>query len=478
LTAWIDKVAGVSSPLVYASWAELFFEIFYAIELAWIFRALPLNERERWLALFLFAGANWIGQDYFSPQGFALVISLGVFGMALHWLKGEQRPWVTKLERRAGRFLGRGRQPLPAPLPQSLPGWNDDSKATVSDPVVHPRWLAIVAVLLTYGVLTFVHELSPYIVAAQLGALVIFGFVRPWWLVVAMLAIAAGFLAPNFNYVNNTYGLTASIGNFFGNLQGPSVNFTRLGSEALLTAKAARVLSIGMWGLAVVGVVQRLRQGRHVVGLALLAFSPLTLLVFLTYGHEGVLRAYLFSLPWTVCLAAYALKPAPEAFWHPRVVFRTASIAVIVVLFLVAFFGEDGSDVMTPADMQASVFLYTRARPGPLMLLNADFPSPIGGNSYEFTSVDSLLGTAYAGITRLSPADIPFVTTEIASYGGGVTAPGYFVVSPSMFAYAEEYGMATAAQCRSFVAAMDRAPGWRILYSRGGATIYELAVGP
>jgi len=88
LTAWIDKVAGVSSPLVYASWAELFFEIFYAIELAWIFRALPLNERERWLALFLFAGANWIGQDYFSPQGFALVISLGVFGMALHWLKG------------------------------------------------------------------------------------------------------------------------------------------------------------------------------------------------------------------------------------------------------------------------------------------------------------------------------------------------------------------------------------------------------
>ena len=47
-----------------------------------------------------------------------------------------------------------------------------------------------------------------------------------------------------------------------------------------------------------------------------------------------------------------------------------------------------------------------------------------------------------------------------------MTAPGYFVVSPSMFAYAEEYGMATAAQCRSFVAAMDRAPGWRIVQPR------------
>jgi hypothetical protein len=277
--------------------------------------------------------------------------------------------------------------------------------------------------------------------------------------------------------VNNTYGLTSSIGNFFGNLQGPSVNFTRLGSEALLTAKASRVLSLGMWGLAVVGLIRQLRQGRPTLSLAVLAFSPLALLVLLTYGHEGVMRAYLFSLPWTVCLAAYALRPTAEAFWHPRAILRTAVIAVVVALFLVAFFGEDGSSVITPADMQTSVFLYTHARPGPLMLLNANFPSPIGGNSYEFDTVGSLLGSDYPGITRLSPSDIPFVTTEIASYGGGSTAPGYFVVSPSMFAYAEEFGMATAAQCRIFVAAMERAPAWRILYNRGGTTIYELAAG-
>ena len=91
--------------------------------------------------------------------------------------------------------------------------------------------------------------------------------------------------------------------------------------------------------------------------------------------------AYLFSLPWTVCLAAYALSPHPKPSGTRGWFSGQPAIAVIVVLFLVAFFGEDGSDVMTPADMQASVFLYTRARPGPLMLLNADFPSPIGGNS-------------------------------------------------------------------------------------------------
>ena len=487
LAAWIDKVGGISTPLVYASWAELFFEILYALLFAWILRALLLDERERWLALFLFASANWIAQDYFSPQGFGYVLSLGVFGIALHWLKGEQRPWITKLELGVCRLLERehtrlfGRWMSPTTTTSSRRqhphATNDYGDRAAESPAAPSRWFAIVTLLTTYGVLTFVHELSPYVVAVQLGVLAVIGLIRPWWLVVAMLAIAVGYLAPNFNYVNDTYGLTASIGNFFGNLRPPSSTVAQLGSAALLTAKASRVLSVSMWGLAAVGTVRRLHQGRIAVDLALLAFSPLALLVFLAYGHEGLLRVYLFSLPWSACLAASALSAAPGAFWHPRAILPTAALAVIVVLFLVTFFGDDSSNVMTPADVQAFAFVYSQAPPGPLMTLTANFPAPIGADSLKFPSVEPLLGSDYPGIA-LGSADIPFLTTEIVSNGGGVTAPGYFVVSPSMVAYAEEFGLATAAQCRTFLTAMDRAPGWRILYSRGGATIYELAVGP
>jgi hypothetical protein len=488
MTAWIDKAAGVNTPLVYASWSELFFEIVYVLELAWIFRTLELDERERWLALFLFAGANWIAQDYFSPQGFGLVLSLGVFGIALHWLKSEQRPWVFKLESWVARLLRwgglrlSGNWMLPTTTREQHPrDTTDGGKTAVAHPVDRSRWFAIVALLLTYGVLTLVHELSPYAVAAQFGALVVIGLIRPWWLIVAMLAIAAGYLAPNFGYVNHTYGLTASIGNFFGNVQGPSSTFTHLGPEARLSAKATRVLSIGMWGLALVGVIRRLRQGRPAVGLALLAFAPLVLLELLNYDNEGVLRVYLFSLPWTVCLAASALSPPSGALWRSKAILPTAVFAVIVALFLVGFYGDDGFNVMTPADVQASLFVYTHASPGPLMLLTQNFPDsdvPRGIYSDKFVSVNPLIGSGPPGVTRLSPAAVPFLTNEIASYGGGVTAPGYFLVSPSMIAYAEEFGLATAAQCRTFVAAMDRAPGWRILYKRGGATVYELAVGP
>jgi hypothetical protein len=487
LAAWIDKVAGVSTPLVYASWAELFFEILYAVELAWILRALRLDERERWLALFLFAGANWIAQDYFSPQGFGLVLSLGVFGMALHWLKGEQLPWVTKLEHLVGHFLGRvrtglfGRWMLPTTTSSRREhprATTDQDKTALEHPANPSHWFAVVALLFTYGVLTFVHELSPYVVAAQFCALVIIGLIRPWWLVVAMLAIAVGFLAPNFTYVNDNYGLTASIGNFFSNVQGPSSLLGKLGPETLLSARAAHVLSAGMWGLAAVGVVRRLHQGRNAVGLAVVAFSPVALLVLLAYGNEGVLRVYLFSLPWVACLAACGLSPAPGTLWRRRAIPRTVVLAVVIALFVVAFFGDDGIFVMTPADVQASEFVYTHARPGPLMTFAGDFPAPIGADFYKFPLVNSLLGSGYPGATQLDPADVSLLTAEIASSGGGVTAPGYFAVSPSMIAYAEEYGLATAAQCRTFLAAMDRAPGWRVLYSRGGATIYELALGP
>ena len=68
-----------------------------------------------------------------------------------------------------------------------------------------------------------------------------------------------------------------------------------------------------MWCLAIAGAWLRRKSGRPVLALLLLAFSPFLMLVILAYGQEGVLRVYLFSLPWTAALAALALAPFPAA---------------------------------------------------------------------------------------------------------------------------------------------------------------------
>ena len=51
LAAWFGRIAGFDSPLAYAAWSQLFVNLLACLELGFAFRALPLTDRERWLAL-------------------------------------------------------------------------------------------------------------------------------------------------------------------------------------------------------------------------------------------------------------------------------------------------------------------------------------------------------------------------------------------------------------------------------------------
>jgi hypothetical protein len=285
--AWFGKIAGVASPLAYAKWAQLVFELAALPLLYLAYDALSMTARQRWLALLLYTGTNWIGQDYFSPQGLGTLLSLGIMAITLRWLyvrKSRTSPGVQAGKDRAGK----------------------------SSPSVRYPVLLGVALLIIYFVLSFEHELSPYILAVQIGALAVARLVRPRWLPVLLVAIALGYLAPRFGYVNSTYGLLNSIGNFFSNARPPALQGGSVSTAQHAILRSQEALSLGMWFLAVVGVLLRRRAGRNVASLALLAFSPFITLAMLAYGQEGVLRVYLFSLPWTAALAALALVPFPS----------------------------------------------------------------------------------------------------------------------------------------------------------------------
>lgn len=293
LAAWFGKVAGVASPLAYAKWAQLVFEL-AALPLLYVaYDALSLTTRQRWLALLLYSGTNWIGQDYFSPQALGTVLSLGVTAIALRWFYVGNSPTGGRRER------------VP-PADQTDRALAGQASARSGYPL-----LLGAALLLVYFVLTFEHELSPYILAVQLGALAVVGLLRPRWLPVVLGAIAVGYLLPRFSFVNNRYALLSSIGQFFSNAAPPAFTSGGLSTAQHLINRGQEVLSLGMWCLAVAGAWLRRRSGRTVLALVLLAFSPFLMLVLLAYGQEGVLRVYLFSLPWTAALAALALAPFP-----------------------------------------------------------------------------------------------------------------------------------------------------------------------
>ncbi len=336
-----------------------------------------------------------------------------------------------------------------------------------------PPPAAILAVLGAYAALVVMHELSPYVVAIQLGLLTAAARIRPRWLSPLLFAMAAAYLAPRFGYVDNTYGLLNSLGKFFSNARPPSALGLHLSHDQLLVADAARLLSVFVWALALIGVWRRLRDGRPVLVLAVLAFSPFFLILLQSYGGEAILRVALFSLPWSACLAASALSPGVVGQWPPCWLLPPAALAVCVALFLPSYFGADGLNTTRPVDLAASRRLYSHGQPGTVFYLDKDFP--VSGNALydRFLPFVFLLDSNGRPKTALRAADLGSLT-NLAFQSARTGGAAYLVMSSTMLAYARAYGLTRATSLSPLERALDRSSSWRIFYRSGGTTIYQL----
>jgi hypothetical protein len=469
--AWFDKVIGVQSPLAYAKWAQLAFEALTCLMLHFVFRGLPLKERERWLALFLYAASIWIAQDYFSAQALGVVLSTGIFALTLTFLRREtQADWVLALRRRL--------QPI-GKLVRRAPADTSETALLVnrsSSPAQEGAVLAAIGII--YFVLVFEHELSPYVVLIQLGALALIGEVRRRWIAILFAAVAFGYLAPHFTFVNSHFGVLKSIGNFFSNAAPPSSSQGSVPKGTVFSEEASRLLSVGMWGLSAVGALRRWRGGRSTLALVLLAYSPVFVFFAGGYGTEGILRVYLFSLPWTVCLAASALKPRAAHISRFGSLLAPLTLVVVIVLFIPAFFGDDAVNVMPQSDVQGTLGFYQSARPGTIFGLADNFPSDIDGRYNLFLPVLFLYGSG--GIitgSNLHVSNAAAFTRVIEKNDPKPNEPSYVLITQSMETNALEYGFLSSSDIADLRTMLKSAPGWFEAYNAHGVTAYELPPG-
>jgi hypothetical protein len=468
LAAWFDHIAGLGSPLPYAAWAQLFFESLFCMMLGYATRAkvLRLTWREQWLTVLLFASANWIAQDYLSPQALGFVLSLGVIAIALHWfVTNEPSPrwhrvfrWfqryrllVVRRERTGNDLAGDGK--------------SVDSRSR--------DLVALVLLFVVFAALVVVHELSPYIVAAQLGVLGVLGMLRRRWIPLLMVLMAVGFLAPRFDFVNRKYGLLNSFGTFFLNLQPPAAAL-HLNRDAALVKDGAVLLSAVVWALAVVGIWRRYRSGRPVLVLAILAFAPFAVGFFQHYGGEMLLRIYLFSLPWSACLAASAMVPLPAESRSIRAVLSPVVFTLCLALFLLTFFGGDSYNVISPSEVAASQYLYGHGQPGPVVYVDADFPSLIGARYNLFRPTLTLLDTGLVTGKMLGSSEVGQIVTMLEDDEHAGQRTGYVVVSKSMVKYAVYDGLARKQDFQRMAAALERSKQLSVFYHNADVTIFQL----
>jgi hypothetical protein len=234
--------------------------------------------------IWLFYAANWINQDYLSPQAFGYLFYLTILGLLLTYFRphGTDLDWGGRLTRRLRTLLRVRAAEVPLP---TLSRW--------------PTAAVIMLVVLLYFATVASHQLTPFAILLGVTALVLIGecTARGLPLVMAVILtlwitfVARGYISGHLGH------LVAGVGDI---TQAATANVTaRISGSAqhLLVIRERLFLSGGLRLLALLGAARRFRSGHADHAAAALCLAPLLLFGMQAYGGEMLLRIYFFMLP-------------------------------------------------------------------------------------------------------------------------------------------------------------------------------------
>ena len=450
LFAAVASVSGVShlSPVSFAAWAPLAFELADALLLLGIFRLLGASTRITWLALYMYEGLiAWVGQDYLSPQAFGYLLWLGILAILIRWLMAA----VPAHTRRGP--IARMRAPFLTKLPTPK----------VSSPA--QRAVAMTLVFVIYFAIVAAHQLTPYLALVGVGALAMLGLLRRGWLILLiMTVISGGYLVSRYSLIAQQYGGLFSGGNAFQNSGGLKGAF-RDRATTVEIIRAYTAVSYCIWPATLVAIVLQRRALGRVVTPALLAFSPFTIVLVQDYGGEAIYRVFLFSAPWCALLTAGMLVKLTPVLWRLVVPFVST---VILAAGLQGSYEAISADVFTPSELAASQWLYGHAPHGSLLVLAIDnFPAL---ESADFDRFNLKVIPAYTlDGTTANGTNLAKVQEWLDSLG---YHHAYVVFSLSMAAHADFFG--TPPHYSQLTSAIDDKPAWSVVYRNTDTTIYRV----
>jgi hypothetical protein len=451
LAAVFSQLAGQSNPVAYAGWSEPVFALINALLVAAIARAVAPGVRVAALAALIFTLANWVGGQYFSPQALAFTLALALMLLVLRTLSAPDaaRRSMRLVERVTGR-----------PQRQVL----------LAQPLRLSRRTGVALVLLLDAVIVATHQLTPYLLVLQVGALVAFRAVRPRWLVAAMLGLAVAYLLPHVEYLESDYGVFSSF-NPLSNATGPAeawgldpVPGKRLQGDATL------VLTLTVWALSLIAALRLALLGwaRRALPLLAVAFAPFAVLFVQDYGNEATLRVILFSTPWCAVLIAWAIGTVDRP--ASRLAAGVLTPAALTALFVVAFFGAHQLYVVPDGEVRASEHFYANAPAGSvLMTASVGFPANVGPR-YELMRRGELVADERFRHRPLGSRDVPAVIASIRD----VAAKGFVAFSTSQARYVATYQLTPPGAIGRLEAAVAASPRFRLWHSTGDARLYEL----
>lgn len=387
--ALFTQLADLPSAQIYAGWAPAFFEVLFVIGLIALFRLLTPNKKLQYLSVWIFVLANWVGQDYFSPQATTFFMFIGLLVLVLLGF-GSVGPVALIVWRDrffSSKYISRFLLPVAK--------WVVDvnilgiEKNEIRIGKVH-RFVLSGVVLLCFLMIASSHQLTPMMSAEFMMALVLFGYVNWKTLPVWMVAIIAFWvLGPAKSYNNEIIkSFTSAFGQVSANIDSGLIDVAKVNAGQVIVSWMGRGLTALVGLLAGIGVYKRIHQKQLDLVVILLAVIPVLTFFINSYGGELIFRVYFFSLPALSFMAASAFLPGKQS---PPKLIQIVSISGVSLLLLVGFlfgyYGKDRQYYFTQGEVDAAEYVYSQAIPNSLLIEGSrNYPSQFMNYEY-FTYV-------------------------------------------------------------------------------------------
>lgn len=457
--ALIASSGGASSALPFLRWAPVVFNIAYLAPLWIIGRSLVADERARWVALWLFVSANWVHQDYLSPQAEAYFLYLVVIAVVLRYFSGREPTWTVTSSRFVPSFVSR-------PL-----GWvqglsrNDVPSIGLGQADGGSPFL-LRSMVLMVAALVVSHQLTPFAVVLVVGALVVTGRSTAVHLPVVVIVLFAMWFS-----VGATTWWSSHLGELLGDFGKVGDNASaglldRLGGTDLRAAVLwLRVaFSVTMLGGALVVALRQARRGSPPIAALAIILPPFALIGGQSYGGEVLLRSYLFALPAAVLLVAQGLS------WIARstnvtigAALLASMLAIVAVAGLTVRFGNERFEQVTSSDLAAVNWVYENVPHGSVVI------APTRNLPWRYRDL-----TSY----RYEPVDEqPLETAEAVIALLPLDAPAFMIVTDAQQRFGEQLAFLPEGWLDSITAELVGSGRATVVFRQGDAAVYRLDPG-
>lgn len=461
-SAYLADLAGYK-PLQIANVAKYFPFILntcYAMVLYAIYSRLTRDKRLVWVSIWMFLVGNWVGQDYYSPQGVSFLMYLVLVALCIGPLEND--PSIVaepsgRMRRQVYRLVNLASRGYPA-----RQGFENRW---------HKMAAAIAMLALAVGIVS-THQLTPVVMIVVLGGLAAIGRLDFGYVAFAALATAIWNLYFAAPFVADSIGQEVeSFGSAFGHATDNLVDIVEVSKGQAIVSIASRGLTVAVAILAAIGGIRRLIAGYVDGPAAVLALGPVAILFATSYGGEVIFRIFFFSLPFLAFFAAAAFLPVarPGSSIFSRMA-ATVVGAILVLAFLLANNGKDLQYRFTDDETKAAIWLYDHAPANTLLVEGArNYPSQF--KNYEnFTYLP--LSNEDADTRR------KVVANPAVVIGRWLSDPkwdaGYVIITRSQKAYVYSQAKMAKGSLDHIEQSLTKSPRFKIVYASRDAMIFSL----